>query len=286
MLAHALKYAAAGFSVFPLTPRMKIPLAGSNGFKDATTDTNQITRWWSEHPDANIGLATGMRSGVWVIDVDLKNGKDGAESLKAYAELHADSPSRTQRVHTPSGGWHLYIKYDTANPVRSRADVLTGVDIRGDGGYVVLPPSVTEQGEYTWSPDESSIEIADATSWFRTLPSHVKESRLVNVQAGGVAAKRDRSRLLHWDTALDTGRHVGLTIENTAVGQKYVCRCPFHDDRTKSAFFFRKSETYGFLFCSACDTSWGTEKKPFHLQNQIAALEARIAQIKEIRNAD
>jgi hypothetical protein len=284
LIDHALAYAQAGWMVFPLASRQKIPLAGSSGFKDATTDSDRIQRWWSERPDANIGLATGKPSGVWVIDVDQKNGKDGAASLKAFAAPYTDVPQRTKRVRTPTGGTHLYVKYDAADPIRSRADVLTGIDIRGDGGYVVLPPSTIDLGEYVWAPDAAAIEVAPATSWFAALPKHTGELRVH--QGHGDAVKRDRSRRLRWDMALAISRQSDLTIEKTAVGQKYTCRCPFHDDGKKSAFFLRKSETYGFLFCSACDTSWATEAKTTPLHSQIVAIEARLAQIQEMRNGN
>ena len=75
----AIKYAKLGLAVFPLIPRDKKPLT-QNGFKDATTDVNQINAWWDKTPDANIGIATGQRSGGLVVvdmDVDKEEGKDG-----------------------------------------------------------------------------------------------------------------------------------------------------------------------------------------------------------------
>ncbi len=284
MLECALAYAKCGWAIFPLTPGMKIPLAGSNGFKDASTDPETINRWWSEHPTANIGLATGKPSAVWVIDVDMKKGKDGKASLKAFAASHPGVPPMTKRVRTPSGGVHLYVAYDDTDPVRSRADILVGVDIRGDGGYVVLPPSKTDAGEYTWAPGADSTPVAVATSWYAALPRHTNERRAVF--GHGVATKRDRSRRVAWNLGLDVRRGNDLTVEATIPGQKYICRCPFHDDQTKSAFFLRKSESYGFLYCSACDASWATEAKPTPLTNQIAAIEARLQRIKEIRDGN
>lgn len=284
MLKQALAYAQQGWAVFPLTPLTKVPLVGSNGFKDATTNAGVITRWWSDNPMANIGLATGKPSGVWVIDVDMKKGKDGGSSLKAFAEQHTDTPTLTKRSRTPSGGVHMYIKYDHANPVQSRANVLVGIDIRGDGGYVVLPPSKTDVGEYAWASASDETPIAVATSWYATLPMHVSES---HVSLGhGVAIKRDKSRRLPWNMPLDVRQHNDLTINDTSIGKKYICRCPFHEDRTKSAFFLRKTDSYGFLYCSACDASWATESKPTDTANQIAAIQKRLQEIKEIRNAN
>ena len=282
MLEHALCYARGGWAVFPLAQGTKVPLTGSNGFKDASTDTDIISRWWAETPAANIGMATGDLSGVWVIDVDIKKGKDGRASLKAYAEQFEEQPRPTRRVRTPSGGLHIYVAYDRARPIRSRANVLTGVDIRADGGYVVLPPSTTPLGAYEWAVDADEVAVAEATGWYAALPHHRAGQ---HVSAGhGAALKRDRSRLLSWDMVLNARRSRDITLDQTAVGQKYVCRCPFHDDRTSSAFFVRKSEGYGFLYCSACDASWATERRHSDVAKRIAAIELRLQQIQGIRN--
>jgi len=280
-IEHALAYARMGWAVFPLAPGTKIPIAGSGGFKDATSDINAVTAWWTVTPDANIGIATGKASGFWVIDVDMKKGKDGAASLKAFAAQHSGIPAATRRVLTPSGGFHLYIAYDDRTPVRNRADVLVGVDIRGDGGYVVAPPSVTEIGAYRWASDAADVAIAPASSWYAALPTHSSERQ--HAVGHGRARKRDRSWRLAWDLVIDANS--GPTVlDATTVGQKLVCRCPFHEDSMRSAFFFRKTPTYGFLYCSACDLSWATEEKPTQLTTRIAAIEARLQEIEEIRN--
>jgi predicted ATP-dependent serine protease len=156
----ALKYAAYGLAVFPLKPKSKQP-ATSNGFKDATTDTEQITAWWDKNPNYNIGIATGSVSGgLMVIDLDRDEdkGKDGYGVLREWETKHGELPE-TATVITGRGGYHLY--FTSLNKFKSKVGLYDGVDIRGEGGYVVAPPSIHENGhQYEWEypPDEYSIK--------------------------------------------------------------------------------------------------------------------------------
>src|SRR5712692_5894092 len=84
----ALIYAQNGWPIFPLYG--KIPLKNSHGHRDATTDLDQIEQWWSQHPTANIGLATGEVSGVLVVDMDPRHG--GYESYKRLQAEHEPFP--------------------------------------------------------------------------------------------------------------------------------------------------------------------------------------------------
>jgi hypothetical protein len=139
----ALWYAEQGLRILPLTPGTKIPFKGSNGCKDATTDTTQINAWWTKTPDANIGIATGHL--VDVVDVD---GPAGQKSRATHWEMF-EALTVIGKVLTPRpGGMHLYVP---AKPgIGNGANLLDKVDYRGDGGYVVAPPSVNEQGTYRW----------------------------------------------------------------------------------------------------------------------------------------
>lgn len=148
MLASALDYAARGVPVFPLAPGSKIPRKDSAGFKDATTDPEQIRAWWTQEPRANIGMPTGEASGRDAIDEDPRNGGDAGPLCLP--------PTLT--VYTPSGGRHFhylhpggYLKGDNTGKVAP------GIDVKASGGYVVLPPSVVDGKPYRWEDEAQPL---------------------------------------------------------------------------------------------------------------------------------
>jgi predicted Fe-Mo cluster-binding NifX family protein len=155
MKPSALHYASIGLPVFPCARNGKRPLCG-HGCRDATSDLKQIEQWWTDWPDANIGLATGTKSGVVVYDADVKDGRPGLETLRRLEQAADVDWSKTATVKTPSGGIHKYLCHpgsrvpNRANIGRSPALPATGLDSRGDGGYVLLPPSVIDGCCYEW----------------------------------------------------------------------------------------------------------------------------------------
>jgi hypothetical protein len=140
---------------FPLTPRDKVPLKGSRGFKDATTHQEQIRAWWTKHPEANIGIRTGAVSDLVVIDVDAKPGKHGAATLDALEEEFGALP-QTATVLSSGHGRHYYFTY--ARVAVSGVDALgLNIDMQSDGRYIVAPPSVHPDGTvYEWA-DEATL---------------------------------------------------------------------------------------------------------------------------------
>ncbi len=105
----ALYYASLGLAVFPLKPKDKAP-ATSNGCKGATTNVNQIKKWWDKNSDYNIGIATGKISGGLVVidlDEDDEKGKHGYETLKDWQKENGDLPETWQSI-TGRGGYHLF----------------------------------------------------------------------------------------------------------------------------------------------------------------------------------
>lgn len=165
LAAWAAWYASQGVPVFPLRPGHKKPLPGSHGVDDATTDAATVAAWWQQHPHANIGAACGVRFDV--VDVD---GPAGSASLDA---LYPEGwPATVARVRTPRpGGLHCYLPTMGA-PVKAggRGGMPPGVDTRGAGGYVVLPPSrlvdTPDQhaGAYWWEGDTPTFGPPDVAT--------------------------------------------------------------------------------------------------------------------------
>lgn len=142
MLEVALRYAQR-WAVFPCVAGQKIP-ACEHGCKDATRDPDRIRAWWTAMPDANIGVATGEVSNIYVLDVD------GDEGLEALLDLGHGIPG-TLTQHTPSGGLHLVFVYPTVVGNSARK-IGPNLDTRGDGGYIVVAPSLHPNGgRYRWA---------------------------------------------------------------------------------------------------------------------------------------
>ncbi len=125
---NALNYAKKGFKIFPLKPNTKGEQVLESWKYESTTNLNQIDYWWNKNPNYNIGLVTG--NGLLVIDIDVKNGKDGLQSIKKHGK-----GLPTTAIINSSGGYHLY--YHVNKTISNRVNLYDGIDIRGDGGYVL-----------------------------------------------------------------------------------------------------------------------------------------------------
>jgi hypothetical protein len=158
----ARSYAGRGWLVFPLSTGQKTPRTKS-GLKDATRDLEKIAKWSKVWRNANIGVQTGANSGIVVLDVDVKNGALGLQSLADLERKHGQLV--TLRASTPSGGFHLFFRAPD-QVVRNRAGFLPGLDVRGDGGYVVVAPSHVGGKAYQW---QNSMLPAEMPDWLLTL---------------------------------------------------------------------------------------------------------------------
>ncbi len=156
LLRAALSYARRGIPVFPCEPGGKRPLT-YNGFWEATTDARRIKTWWDRWPSANLGVPTGTKSGLLVLDVDARDG--GPETLAVLERENGPLP-RTARARTGGGGIHVFFRYPVREEVRNSAGWLgRGLDVRGEGGYVVVPPSRTKSA-YAWIDRSPLAEAA------------------------------------------------------------------------------------------------------------------------------
>jgi hypothetical protein len=165
MLNAALAYIEMGFRVFPVEVKGKKPLI-KEWQKKATTDEAVLREWWEKWPKANIGLAAGEESGFFVLDIDTKDDQPGNESFNEL-EIEVGLPEETLEARTGSGGRHLFYRYPSNRPVRNKQSFRPGLDIRGEGGYVVAAPSIhPDTGQpYTW-PYGVKMTIAEAPKAF------------------------------------------------------------------------------------------------------------------------
>jgi hypothetical protein len=161
LLAAALRYAELGYRVFPCAPSGKAPLT-EHGFHDATSDAEQIERWWTQHPSANIGIPT---EGLVVIDID------GDGNLWPGDPERGASLAQTGAVSlTPRGGRHYLFRRPADKAWKcSTGKLAASVDVRTDGGYIVVPPSRTAHGDYRWAPglelDEPPDRLPEPPAW-------------------------------------------------------------------------------------------------------------------------
>lgn len=147
-----------------------------NGVRDASDDLVVITDWWTETGNMpNVGIATGAVSKLVVLDIDVKGG--GMDTLSIWKQEHGEMP-HTPTVRTPTGGLHFYFRY--ADGVGSKTGIAPGIDIRGDGGQVVAPPSVhMNGGKYEWV-EPLTTPLADIPAWLLELihKPKVKEKKV------------------------------------------------------------------------------------------------------------
>ena len=159
-LQSAIHYGARGWRVFPQYPDSKVPMT-KDWVNAASTNEADITTWFSNTPTANIALACGKESDLFVLDVDCKNGQPGFESLNKLISEHGALETRT--IQTPSGGRHYYFKHPLglANPIKNKS-YWPGIDVKSDGGAITAPPSIIDGATYTVVND---VEPAECPAW-------------------------------------------------------------------------------------------------------------------------
>lgn len=208
----ASQLAAAGVPVFPCVPGAKRPLT-EHGFHDASTDPDQVQRWWGRWPEANIGVPTGQASGLVVVDVDVHPGADG---YAAFGRAHRAglTVGWDVLVSTPSGGMHAYYPVAPGQQQRSWQAAAAGIDFRGDGGYIIVPPSVVQYEDSAVAYRLARIagsppRLVDASGLREFLDPRPKPP--TQATSPGLRREADVSRLASWVAARGEGeRNRGL----------------------------------------------------------------------------
>jgi hypothetical protein len=158
----ALDYARLAWSVIPVAPRGKRPLIRWQAHQYRRADGAAISDWFRRWPDANVAVVTGLVSGLVVLDIDPQHGAEA--SLQRLQREHGPLPE-TVEAQTGGGGRHLYFAHP-GDIVRNRVGIAPGIDLRGDGGYVVAPPSVHASGKpYRWVRSPAVFGEAPMPGW-------------------------------------------------------------------------------------------------------------------------
>lgn len=208
----ALKLALARIPVFPCVPGDKNPLT-AHGFQSATTDPRQVQRWWQHTPTANIGIPTGAPSGLVVADVDVHRTGDGFKNFARLTEMGLVS-RWAWMVRTPSGGMHAYFAANPGGEQRCWSMPSRHIDFRGDGGYVVAPPSVVTNDDGSTRPYEliglgSRPGIVDSARLNRILAPPKPPPRHGGPPASMPAAGTSPARLADWVASRPEGARNG-----------------------------------------------------------------------------
>lgn len=170
MLKAALDYVEKEYKIFPCSG--KAPLT-PNGFKDASSDPDQIRKWWKKWSNANIGVPCDHENGFWALDVDAKSG--GLESLENLEREHGKLT--THKVLTGGGGYHFRYRYPQDAAIITKR-IGKGLEIRADGAYIIVPPSLHKSGKRYIASEQDEVE--DPPEWIVKLVSEPKGKRTPN----------------------------------------------------------------------------------------------------------
>jgi len=162
---YAQSYLKLGWSVIPINPKNKRPYIKWEPYQNSLPNKSELQDWWTQFPKANIGVITGKISELIVIDVDSKEGREIYTA--SFNELHNTISQTTGK----NGGLHLFFKHPGDKLYHNRAGMLEKVDVRADGGYVIVAPSIHPNGkEYQWQIDPLDMGLDDLMD----LPEDVK----------------------------------------------------------------------------------------------------------------
>jgi len=248
VLDATLTYASRGWGVFPLHTPIGAGCSCGNpecerpgkhprtlhGFRDASWDEKTIRQWWTQWPDANIGITTGAASGIVVFDIDPRHGGD--DMLAEWEREHAPIPD-TVEVCTGGGGRHIFFAHPGGH-VKSRG-LAPGIDVKADGGYIVAPPSLHASGRrYEWElsspPDETPL--APLPEWLAAkLTSPSFEPRPASASAP--VPIRDGRRNATLTSLAGTMRRRGMSEEAICASllaeNRRRCDPPLSDDEVR-----------------------------------------------------
>jgi len=195
LISDALGYLNKGFPVIPINPKNKKPIISWKEYQNRLSTEDEIRGWWEQYPNAMIGVVTGSLSGLCVVDIDrYAEDYDEPTELKYFPEGLI-----TPTCQTPRGGSHLYFRHPQDINLTVNARALPGIDFRGQGGYIVAPPSKNGTGKgYKWAEGMSFDDVPLAP-----LP-RLYSTYLNNRYRGTVVSDNNRQHLTANDSNLFT----------------------------------------------------------------------------------
>lgn len=249
----ALGYAKRGWPVFPLVAGGKEPRT-SNGFKAATTDRDTVLAYWSQWPDSNIGLRTGVAFDV--LDID---GPEGKQSLLDFLrDEDAKAFRHSGPVSITGKGHHLLFQLTGS---RNGANLIPKVDFRGEGGYIVAPPSLHPLGHhYAWDPNRgATAPLPPAPPWLKKLLSGITRREPSNIPTAIVRehgpSGLSQVTLVRGDRTIErpdifeVAAQMGLDL--TTRSHYALAKCPFHADDTPSFALYPSRNDFHCFGCGA-----------------------------------
>ena len=189
-------YASKGIPVFPVhrankgecscgNPRCEHPgkhPRTAHGFKDASNNPGRVAAWWKRWPEANIGMPTGKASGFLVLDIDPRNG--GSESFESLTLKHGRLPGTAEQI-TGGGGRHIFLRH---SGLATPATLAPGIDVKSNGGYVILAPSIHLSGNsYQWdgrAGAKALLKPAEIPAWLMKLLSDTRSKKPMSPTEG------------------------------------------------------------------------------------------------------
>ena len=193
----ACAYCRLGFSIVPAAAEGKRALVSWKRWQAQAADLELVERWWRRWPAANVAVVTGRLSGVVVVDIDPRHGGDRA--LAILESEHGDLPHRAM-VETPSGGTHIYLAHPGYGIPNSAGRLGPGIDVRGDRGLALLPPSRRGLGSYRWAIGDPTTVPSIPNAWRRLQAPRPKPA----VAGAGTASGRAQGTGRGW---WDPGGH-------------------------------------------------------------------------------
>jgi hypothetical protein len=231
----ARDYLQRRWSVIPIHARDKRPANLWQEFQHRLATVDEIEEWFRRWPDANVGIVTGALSGIVVLDIDSKHG--GEESLQQWVERHGPLPHTVEAI--TGGGRHLYFVHP-GGIVRNRVGLARGIDLRGDGGCVVAPPSLHASGKhYHWRAGHEPQHIAPAAlpGWLREMlggsragRGHPLEHWRHLVREGVDEGERNNTIASFTGHLLWHGVDLGVVEELLLCWNRVRCRPPLDDE--------------------------------------------------------